>query len=211
MRGAEENLIRNGSVGISAIFLSLSTYLTDKEMKTIFVFLITGFEEIEALGTVDVLRRAGLNVRTVSLTGQERVTGSHGIPVTADTLFEEVSFETAELLVIPGGTPAFAGHEGLKKEVKAFYDKGEKVAAICASPMVFGSLGILKGRRATCYPGFEKYLEGATLQTDRAVVVDGNVITGRGPGLTLDFALALVEIMAGKAKRDQVAAQLLVE
>ena len=180
-------------------------------MKTIFVFLTTGFEEIEAVATVDVLRRAGLEVRTVSLTGQQTVTGSHSVPVTADILFEEVPFEKAEMLVLPGGTPAYNDHDGLKKEVRTFYEKGGKVAAICASPMVFGGLGILKGRGATCYPGFEKYLEGATLQTDRAVVIDGNVVTGRGPGLTIEFALTLVEILAGKAKRDEVTGQLLVK
>lgn len=179
-------------------------------MKTIFVFLITGFEEIEAVATIDTLRRAGLNVRTVSLTGQPTVTGSHGIPVVADVLFEEAPFDTAELLVIPGGTPAYNDHEGLKREVAAFYDKGEKVAAICASPMVLGGLGILRGRKATCYPGFEKYLDGAELHTEQPFVIDGNVITGRGPGLTIDFALALVEVMAGKAKRDEIAGQLLV-
>lgn len=180
-------------------------------MKTIFLFLTTGFEEIEAVASVDVMRRAGLNVRTVSLTGDRVVSGSHNIPVTADLLFEDVPFGDAELLVIPGGTPAYNDHEGLKKEVKAFYDKGEKVAAICASPMVFGGLGILRGRNATCYPGFEQYLEGATLQTDKPVVIDGNVITGKGPGLTIDFALTLVEIMAGKDKRNEVAGQLLVK
>lgn len=180
-------------------------------MKAIFVFLITGFEEIEAVATIDTLRRAGLNVRTVSLTGEQTVTGSHNIPVTADMLFDEVDFETAELLVIPGGTTAYNDHEGLKQEVKAFYGKGGKVAAICASPMVFGGLGILKGRKATGYPGFEKYLDGAILRTDQAVVIDGNVITGKGPGLTIDFALTLVEIMAGKAKRDEIAGQLLVK
>jgi len=180
-------------------------------MKSIFVFLITGFEEIEAVATIDVLRRAGLNVKTISLINDKTVTGSHGIPVTADLLFEEVPFDQAELLVLPGGTPAYNNHEGLKKEIKAFYDKGEKVAAICASPMVFGGLGILKGRKATCYPSFEEYLEGAILHTDQPVVVDGNVITGKGPGLTIDFALALVEILSGKAKRDEVAGQLLVK
>jgi len=180
-------------------------------MKTIFVFLTTGFEEIEAVATVDVLRRAGLPVKTVSLTGERTVTGSHSIPVTADMLFEQLSLADAEMLVLPGGTPAFNDHEGLKKAVGDFYGNGGKVAAICASPMVFGGLGILKGRKATCYPGFEKYLEGATLETDRAVVVDGHVITGKGPGLTVDFALTLVEILAGKAKRDEVAGQLLVE
>lgn len=179
-------------------------------MKTIFVFLIDGFEEIEALATVDILRRAGLPAKTVSLTESQTVTGSHGIPVMADMMFGDVSFDEAELLVLPGGTQAYNGHEGLKKAVRAFYDRGEKVAAICASPMVFGGLGILKGRKATCYPGFEQYLEGATLQTEKSVVIDGNVITGRGPGLTIDFALTLVEILAGKNKRNEIAAQLLV-
>ena len=113
-------------------------------MKTIFLFLITGFEEIEALATVDVLRRAGLPVRTVSLTDERTVTGSHGIPVVAAGLFEETDFGLAEMLVIPGGTPAFDSHEGLKREVQAFYDKGGRVAAICASPMVLGGLGILR-------------------------------------------------------------------
>ena len=179
-------------------------------MKTIFLFLITGFEEIEALATVDVLRRAGLPVCTVSLTDERTVTGNHGIPVVADGLFEETDFGLAEMLVIPGGTSAFDSHEGLKREVQAFYDKGGRVAAICASPMVLGGLGIQRGRRATCYPGFEKYLSGAILATDKAAVVDGNVITGRGPGLTLDFALTLVEVLAGEAKRHEVASQLLV-
>lgn len=181
------------------------------EMKPIFLFLITGFEEIEALATVDVMRRAGLDVKTVSLTGERVVMGSHGVPVTADMLFEDGSFDAAEMLVLPGGTPAFNEHEGVKKAIADFYAKGGKVAAICASPMVLGGLGILKGRKATCYPGFEKYLDGAELCTDRAVVIDGNVVTGKGPGLTLDFALTLVEILAGKAKRDEVAAQLLVK
>lgn len=180
-------------------------------MKTIFIFLIDGFEEIEALATVDILRRADLEVKTVSLTGRQTVTGGHGITVTADMLFEESPLETAGMLVLPGGTPAYNEHEGVKKAVKTFYDNGGKVAAICASPMVLGGLAILKGRAATCYPGFEKHLDGATLQTDRAVVVDGNVITGRGPGLTIDFALTLVETAAGRAKRDEVAGQLLVK
>lgn len=182
-----------------------------RDIKTIFLFLIDGFEEIEAIATIDVLRRAGLDVTTVSLMGRLVVRGSHGIPVTADTLFEDAPLAEAGMLVLPGGTPAYNDHEGVKKAIKTFYDKGGKVAAICASPMVFGGLGILKGRNATCYPGFEKYLDGATLQTDRAVVVDGNVITGRGPGLTVDFALTLVEILAGRTKRDEVAGQLLVK
>ncbi|MFV0417809.1 MAG: DJ-1 family glyoxalase III [Dysgonomonas sp.] len=180
-------------------------------MKTVFVFLTTGFEEIEALGTIDVLRRGELNVKSVSLTDSKQVMGSHQIPVIADLMFDQVDFSQAEMLVLPGGTVKFNEHENMKKEVLAFANKGEKVAAICASPMVLGGLGLLKGKNATAYPGFEKYLEGATLQTDRAVVVDGNITTGRGPGLTMEFALNIVEQLAGKEKRDAVAAGLLVK
>lgn len=179
-------------------------------MKTIFVFLTTGFEEIEALGTIDVLRRAELNVKSVSLTDSKQVMGSHQIPVVADLMFDQADFSTAEILVLPGGTVKFNEHEEMKKELLRFANKGNRVAAICASPMVLGGLGLLKGKNATAYPGFEKYLEGANLQTEKAVVVDGNITTGRGPGLTIDFALSLVEQLAGKEKRDIVAAGLLV-
>lgn len=180
-------------------------------MKTIFVFLTTGFEEIEALATVDVLRRAGLNVKTVSLIGNREVVASHQVPVVADLLFDAADFSTAEMLVLPGGTVKFNEHEGVKKLILDFANKGEKVAAICASPMVLGGLGLLDGKNATCYPGFEQYLKGATLQTDKAVVIDGNITTGRGPGLSIDFALSIVEQLAGKEKRDEVAAGLLVK
>lgn len=180
-------------------------------MKTIFVFLTTGFEEIEALATIDILRRAELNVKSVSLTESKQVTGGHQIPVVADLLFDEVDFATAKMLVLPGGTTKFNEHEAMKKELLAFASKGEKVAAICASPMVLGGLGLLKGKKATCYPGFEQYLEGAILETDKAVIVEENITTGRGPGLTIDFALSLVEQLAGKEKRDTVAAGLLVK
>lgn len=180
-------------------------------MKTVFIFLITGFEEIEALATVDVLRRAGLNVKTVSLTKEKNVTGSHGVPVVADMMFADFKAEEAEMLVLPGGTPAYNDHEGVKKEILAFANKGEKVAAICASPMVLGGLGLLEGKEATAYPGFEQYLTKAILKTNEAVVVADNITTGRGPGLTLHFALSLVEQLAGKAKRDEVAKGLLVD
>ncbi len=180
-------------------------------MKTISLFLIDGFEEIEVVATVDVLRRAGLDVKTVSLTGRPVVTGAHGIPVTADVLFDDAPLETAEMLIMPGGTPAYNEHEGVKKAFSAHHDKGGKVAAICAAPAVLGGLGILRGRNATCYPGYEAYIDGATMHPDCAVVVDGNVTTGRGPGLTVEFALSLVEQLAGREVRDKVAAALLVK
>lgn len=180
-------------------------------MKTIFLFLTTGFEEIEALGTLDILRRAELDVKSVSLTDSKQVMSSRNVLVVADLMFDQVDFSQAEMLVLPGGTPKFNDHENMKKELFAFANKGNKVAAICASPMVLGGLGLLEGKNATCYPGFEQYLKGAILQTDKSVVIDGNITTGRGPGLTIDFALSLVEQLAGKAKRDEVAAGLLVQ
>lgn len=180
-------------------------------MKTIFIFLTTGFEDIEAIATIDILRRAELNVKSVSLTDSKQVMSSHQILVTADLMFDQVDFSEAELLILPGGTTRFNEHENMKKELLAFANKGEKVAAICASPMVLGGLGLLDGKKATCYPGFEQYLKDATLQTDKSVVVDGNITTGRGPGLTIDFALNLVEQLAGEEKRDTVAAGLLVK
>lgn len=180
-------------------------------MKPIYIFLITGFEEIEALATIDILRRAELDVKSVSLTDSQQVVGSHNIPVIADLMFDKIDCSTAEMLILPGGTVAYNQHEDVKKAILSFAQKGEKVAAICASPMVLGGLGLLKGKSATCYPGFEEHLIGATLKTDQAVIVDGNIITGRGPGLTIDFALKIVELVAGKNKRDQVAKGLLVK
>lgn len=180
-------------------------------MKSVYLFLITGFEEIEAVATIDTLRRAGINVKTVSLTSDKTVIGGHDIPVTADIRFGETDYSDAEMLVVPGGTVAFNDHAGLKNLIESFYSQGRRIAAICASPIIFGTSGILKGKKATCYPGFEKYLEGATLRTDLAVVTDGVVTTGRGPGLTIEFALELVEILTGKEKRDEVAGQLLVK
>lgn len=180
-------------------------------MKTVFVFLTTGFEEIEALGTVDILRRADLDVKTVSLTDSREIVSSHGILVVADVMFDEANFTNAAMLVLPGGTPKFNEHEDMKKLLVDFNKRGEKIAAICASPMVLGGLGLLSGKNATCYPGFEQYLQGAKLQTEKPVVVDGNITTGRGPGLTIDFALKLVEILTNKEKSDEVAKQLLVK
>lgn len=179
-------------------------------MKKVFIFLTTGFEEIEALATVDILRRGSVDIKTVSLIKGKTVVGSHDIPVVADLMFEEVDFDSATMLVLPGGTPKINEHEALRNEVLAFYNSGRLVAAICAAPMVLGTLGILNGKKATCYPGFEKYLEGAILETDKNVVVDSNIITGRGPGLTFDFALQLLEILTGKAKCDEVARGLLL-
>lgn len=173
--------------------------------------LTDGFEEIEALATVDVLRRAEIKTTTLSLTDSEMVTGAHGVTVRADALFSEAACTRADMLIVPGGTTKFNEHEGLKAQLTAFAGQDKWIAAICAAPMVLGDLGLLNGRQATCYPGFEQYLTGAELKPQTAVVTDGKIITGRGPGLALDFALQLVEVLTDRAQRDQVAQALLLQ
>lgn len=179
-------------------------------MTQAYLVLIDGFEEIEALATLDILRRGGVEVKTVSLTASAQVTGGHNVPVIADCLFDAVDFADAQILIIPGGTTAFNDHKGLKAQVAQFVADGKNVAAICAAPMVLGGLGILDGKKATCYPGFEQYLNGADIQQGAAVVVDGNLITGRGPGLALEFGLQVLETLAGADKRREVSDGLLL-
>lgn len=179
-------------------------------MNKVYLFLTDGFEETEALATVDVMRRAALPVVTVSLTGQQTVTGSHQIGVESDSLFEEVDFSDASMLVIPGGTTKFAEHEGLLSLVNRKYAEGIRLSAICAAPMVFGISGLLKGRKATCYPGFEKYLEGAEV-TGTMVQEDGLFITAKGPAAALPFGYAIVEALCGKETADSVRRAMLYE
>ncbi len=181
-------------------------------MKKAFVFLATGFEETEAVGTIDVLRRGGIETTVVSITQELSVSGAHGLEVVADALYEEVNFIEADALVLPGGMPGSSNLnacEPLKTQLLKHYNEGKLVAAICAAPIVLGGLGILKGRTATCYPSFESALTGANV-TDNPVEVDGNVITGRGPGLVFNFSLAIVDALRGKAVAEEVAAGLLL-
>jgi 4-methyl-5(b-hydroxyethyl)-thiazole monophosphate biosynthesis len=178
-----------------------------------FVFLATGFEELEAVGTIDILRRGGIETITVSITGNKTVTGVHGIPVIADALFEEADCAQADALVLPGGGPGSENlnkYEDLRKALLAASANNRLLAAICASPRVFGSLGLLNGKKATCYPGIEPELTGATL-VDEPVVTDRNIITGRGPGLVFDFGLEIVRYLAGENVAADVAQALLLD
>lgn len=171
-------------------------------MGTVYVFFADGFEEIEALTTIDTLRRAGVNVQIVSVTPDEIVVGAHDISVLCDVNFVNCDFRDAAMLVLPGGMPGAAtleSHIGLRKQLIKFAENNQPIAAICAAPMVLGKLGLLKGRKATCYPGFEQYLEGAEC-INELVVKDGNIITGLGPGAAMPFALALVKELVGEAK-----------
>lgn len=171
-------------------------------MGTVYVFFADGFEEVEAFTSVDVMRRAGLNVEMVTVTPDEIVTGAHDIPVLCDKNIVNCDFFDADLILLPGGMPGAATLEKspeLRKLILEFAAQNKPIAAICAAPMVLGKLGLLKGRKATCYPGFEQYLEGAEY-TGAQVERDGNIITGSGPGAAMEFALTVVDLLLGKEK-----------
>jgi len=181
-------------------------------MKKAYVFLATGFEEVEATGTIDVLRRGGIETIVMSITGELNVEGAHGLSLVADTLFNDADLSNADALILPGGMPGSSNlnaFDPLKQQLLKQNEQGKIVAAICAAPIVLGSLGILKGKKATCYPSFEPQLTGATV-TGKAVEIDGNIITGKGPGLVFDFALTLVKELRGSAVSEEVAAGLLL-
>lgn len=180
--------------------------------KTIAIHLADGFEEIEAISIIDLLRRAELDVLMVSVTGKKEVTGSHHITVKADTLFEDVDYKNVFMIVLPGGMPGASNldaHQGLRDQIKQFNDQNRPLAAICAAPMVYGNLGILKGKQAVCYPGFEKYLKEADV-LDVPVVESANVITGKGIGAALEFGLKLIEKTVSPEKARAIAKQILV-
>ena len=166
----------------------------------IYFFLATGFEDIEALAPLDILRRAGLEVETVSVTGNEVVMSAHGVGVVADTLIEAIDFDDADMIVLPGGMPGASNLdacEELRQGIFSHYQAGKPLAAICAAPLVYGHLGILQGRRATCYPGFESELKGAQY-TAALVEQDGPFTTGRGPAAAMEFGYTLAERFVGK-------------
>lgn len=182
-------------------------------MKTVAVHLATGFEEIEAITIIDILRRAGLNVIITSVTGDPVVKGAHRISVTADKLFAEVDYESVDMIILPGGTEGAENldrHEGLKSMIMNFHHTGKPIGAICAAPMVLGHLGLLEGKKAVCYPGYEKELKGALTGTASAVA-DGKLVTGRGIGAALNFSLEIVKMLVNKEKADKLAKGTLVE
>jgi len=177
------------------------------------LFLIDGFEETEAIVTADILRRGGVDLTTVSLTGKNMVMGKHDIEVRADALFtymeDENNIEPLDMLVIPGGTTAYTEHEGLLNLVRRCDAEKKNLAAICAAPAVFGKAGILKGRRAVCYPGMESWLTGAVIGVE-IVETDGHITTSKGPATAMFFAPRLVEILQGKEMAQKVGEAFLV-
>ncbi len=179
-------------------------------MKPLFIFLAPGFEEIEAISIIDVLRRAQLNVTSVSLSGDSAVTGSHGITVQTDALYPEINLEDAAMLILPGGMPGTNNlnvHEGLKKAIKDHAAANKPIGAICAAPLILGQLGLLHGKQATCFPGYEQHLTGALL-SKKAVVQDGTLLTANGPGAAIRFALSIVQQFRGEATAEELSRQL---
>lgn len=176
-------------------------------MSSAAVFFATGYEEVEALTVVDILRRADIDTKMVSVTGEKQVTSSHKVTVEMDELLEDVDFSAIDVLVLPGGLPGTTNLEAcgpLMKQVDAFAADGKLVAAICAAPSILGHKGFLKGKKACSSPGFESQLDGAQI-VDKPAVIDGNIITGRGMGAAVPFGLAILEKLKGRAAAGKVA------
>ena len=165
----------------------------------IYMFLADGMEEIEALCPLDIMSRAGLEVTTVGIGGRE-ITGAHNITVKADIADSELKELDAKLIFLPGGMPGtlnLAASDTVKKAIETALKNDAYIAAICAAPSILGDMGILRGKEAICYPGFEDRLAGAKI-SDKRVVLDGKILTAAGMGVALDMGLLIVEIFCGK-------------
>lgn len=170
----------------------------------LYMFLAEGFEETEAIGCLDIIKRAGIDIKTVAVSEAEnKVTGSHGISVIADINKSEAVFSDVDGVILPGGMPGtlnLKADETVQKFISYCYENKKMLAAICAAPMIYGEAGFLNGKKATCYPGFEKYLEGAEY-TDESVLVCDNFITGKGAGVSMLFGAEIVEyFIKGKGR-----------
>ena len=179
-------------------------------MAKVYEFLADGFEEVEGLTSVDLLRRAGADLQTVSIMGRKEIHGAHGINLEADLVLED-GLEAADLMILPGGMPGtnnLKDHEGLADILKDQYKAGRMVAAICAAPLVLAGLGYLKDRNATSYPGS---LDGLPVgrYLEEEVVVDGNITTSRGVGTAIPFALSLISQLFGQDKADTIAKSII--
>lgn len=175
-------------------------------MGKVFIFLANGHEEIEALTVVDILRRASIDIETVSIEATKEITSAHKITLFADKLFSEIDFSEADMLVLPGGMPGTKNLENyvpLMEKVEEFANAGKNIAAICAAPTILGKKGILKGKRACCYLNMESDLLDAIVEYNN-VSVDGNIITSRGMGTAIDFSLAIVEKLIDKETADKI-------
>lgn len=178
----------------------------------VYVHLAQGFEEVEALTCVDLLRRVDIEAYMVSMTGEEIVKSVRGIGILTDLLFEEADYDKCDMIILPGGMPGAKNleeHSELVEQIVRFAETGKWIAAICAAPMVLGHNRILEGKNATIFPGMENHLIGANCSQDR-VVIDGNVITSKGPGTAMEFALAIVGVLKGKETADKLRKNLVL-
>ena len=174
------------------------------------VFFANGYEEIEALTVVDLTRRVGIETWMVSITDEKAVTGSHGITVSMDKTLKEVDFEQVDMIVLPGGMPGTLNLEAcepLMDKVKEFDAAGKYISAICAAPTVFGHLGLLRDKKACCYPGMEDGLEGAEVTYDATAVAD-HILTSRGMGTAIEFGLQIIARFQGQEAADEMAAKI---
>lgn len=173
----------------------------------IYVLLADGFEEIEALAPVDLLRRAGLTVVTVSTEEGSVVTGAHGIAVATDAHISDIeSCDDAELLILPGGMPGTTNlneNEDVHRLIDSATAGDKRIAAICAAPMILGEKGLLEGKNATCYPGFEEHLKGAA-EIGGRVVTDGLITTAKGAGAAVEFAIELISLLCGRETAERI-------
>lgn len=182
-------------------------------MKKAYLFLAYGFEETEALTTVDLLRWAGIEVITVSITPNNIISGAHKIPVVSDIKIDESDFCDADAIIIPGGQPGvnnLNACDKIKDIIKTNFENNKLICAICAAPIILGEMGLLKGKKATCYPGNESALKGAVLSNDK-VCVDGNIVTSRGVGTAIDFALEIIKILNSEIKAESVKKSILAD
>lgn len=182
-------------------------------MSSVNVYLADGFEEIEALAVVDILRRADIDTTIVSISDQKEVVGAHKIKVVADAIISLHNNLQADMIYLPGGMPGTINLEScdmLKGVIVHYNSLGKNIAAICAAPRILGSLGLLKGLDAVCYPGNEKFLEGAKLFSGK-LVMSSNIITGKGAGVAVDFALKMVEVIEGKEKADKIRVSIIAD
>jgi 4-methyl-5(b-hydroxyethyl)-thiazole monophosphate biosynthesis len=175
-------------------------------MSLLYVFLAEGFEEVEALAVVDVLRRAKVETKMISITDNYEVKSSHNISIKADLLIKDADFEKADMIFLPGGipgTPNLANSSTLVSNIIKFNEEGKYLAAICAAPSIYGELGLLDGKVASCYPGYEDKLKGATYKREK-FVTDGNIITGRGMGSAIELGLELVRILVDEETSEDI-------
>ena len=181
--------------------------------KKVGMMVANGYEEVEMLTVVDLLRRAGITCDIISVTGKKELTSSHRVTVVADLLYEDADFDSYDALVIPGGMPGtinLGAHEGVCEQLKKAYAGGKLIAAICAAPTVFGKLGLLESKKAICYPDMEDQLTGADV-TYASAVRDGNIITSRGMGTAIDFGLAILAYYDGEEVAAALAKKIVYE